>query len=99
MSDAPLKRLERMEAEALKGGGDQRIPKQHAAVKLTARERAELLLDPGTFVELDKFVTHRCADFGMEQQKILGDGVITGYGTGSGRQGFVFAQDFPVFVC
>src|SRR5689334_5340815 len=97
MADAPLKRLEQMEAEALKGGGDERIAKQHAAGKLTARERAELLLDPGTFVELDKFVTHRCADFGMEQQKILGDGVVTGYGTVGGRHTFVFAQDFTVF--
>src|SRR5262245_28425446 len=93
----PLKRLEEMEARALLGGGEERIAKQHAAGKLTARERIELLLDPGTFVELDKFVTHRCADFGMEQQKILGDGVVTGYGTAQGRQVFVFAQDFTVF--
>src|SRR4051794_22687592 len=92
-----LKQLEEMESLALKGGGDDRIAKQHAAGKLTARERIELLLDPGTFVELDKFVTHRCADFGMEQQKILGDGVVTGYGTVNGRQVFVFAQDFTVF--
>jgi propionyl-CoA carboxylase beta chain len=93
----PLKRLEEMEARALLGGGEERITKQHAAGKLTARERIELLLDPGTFVELDKFVTHRCADFGMEQQKILGDGVVTGHGTVGGRQVFVFAQDFTVF--
>jgi propionyl-CoA carboxylase beta chain len=93
----PLKRLEEMEARALLGGGEERITKQHAAGKLTARERIELLLDPGTFVELDKFVTHRCADFGMEQQKILGDGVVTGHGLVSGRQVFVFAQDFTVF--
>ncbi len=93
----PLKQLELMEAAALKGGGDERIAKQHAAGKLTARERVEVLLDAGTFVELDKFVTHRCADFGMEQQKILGDGVVTGYGTVNGRQVFVFAQDFTVF--
>src|SRR5258706_2621394 len=93
----PLKRLEEMEAQALLGGGEERVAKQHAAGKLTARERLELLLDPGTFVELDKFVTHRCADFGMEQQKILGDGVVTGWGTVAGRQLFVFAQDFTVF--
>src|SRR5258706_14121095 len=93
----PLKRLEEMEAQALLGGGEERVAKQHAAGKLTARERLELLLDPGTFVELDKFVTHRCADFGMEQQKILGDGVVTGYGMVAGRQVFVFAQDFTVF--
>jgi propionyl-CoA carboxylase beta chain len=93
----PLKRLEDMEARALLGGGEERIAKQHAAGKLTARERIELLLDPGSFVEMDKFVTHRCADFGMEQQKILGDGVVTGHGTVGGRQIFVFAQDFTVF--
>jgi propionyl-CoA carboxylase beta chain len=92
-----LKRLEEMEALALKGGGDERIEKQHAVGKLTARERIELLLDPGSFVEMDKFVTHRCADFGMEQHKILGDGVVTGAGTVGGRQVFVFAQDFTVF--
>jgi propionyl-CoA carboxylase beta chain len=96
MSD-PLKQLEEMEALALKGGGEDRIAKQHAAGKLTARERIELLLDPGTFVEMDKFVTHRCTDFGMDQQKILGDGVVTGYGTVGGRHTFVFAQDFTVF--
>src|SRR5579862_4798277 len=93
----PLKRLEEMESRALEGGGKERIDRQHSAGKLTARERIELLLDPGTFVELDKFVTHRCADFGMEQQKILGDGVVTGYGTVGGRQIFLFAQDFTVF--
>jgi propionyl-CoA carboxylase beta chain len=93
----PLKRLQEMEARALKGGGEERIARQHAAGKLSARERIEVLLDPGSFVELDKFVTHRCADFGMEQQKILGDGVVTGYGTVNGRQVFVFAQDFTVF--
>jgi propionyl-CoA carboxylase beta chain len=93
----PLKRLEEMEARALLGGGEERITKQHAAGKLTARERIELLLDPGTFQEMDKFVTHRCADFGMEQQKILGDGVVTGHGLVGGRQVFVFAQDFTVF--
>src|SRR5205085_25531 len=86
-----------MEARALLGGGEERIAKQHAAGKLTARERIELLLDPGSFVEMDKFVTHRCADFGMEQQKILGDGVVTGHGCVNGRQIFVFAQDFTVF--
>src|SRR5262249_11181028 len=93
----PLKRLEEMERAALLGGGEERIARQHAAGKLTARERIEVLLDPGSFVEMDKFVTHRCADFGMEQQKILGDGVVTGYGAVGGRQIFVFAQDFTVF--
>ena len=93
----PIASLEEMEAKAALGGGEERIDKQHEAGKLTARERIELLLDPGTFVELDKFVTHRCADFGMEEQKILGDGVVTGYGTVDGRLVFVFAQDFTVF--
>ncbi len=86
-----------MEAEAAIGGGPERVEKQHAAGKLTARERIDALLDPGSFVELDKFVTHRCADFGMEQQKILGDGVITGHGMIGGRVVCVFAQDFTVF--
>jgi len=100
MSDAPnaaLQRLEALEAEARRGGGEERIAKQHAAGKLSARERIELLLDPGSFVEMDKLVTHRCTDFGMAEQKILGDGVVTGYGTVHGRQTFVFAQDFTVF--
>ena len=64
----------------LKGDGQERIARQHKAGKLTARERIELLCDPGTFVELDKFVTHRCTDFGMAENKILGDGVVTGHG-------------------
>ncbi|HUH06140.1 MAG TPA: acyl-CoA carboxylase subunit beta, partial [Kofleriaceae bacterium] len=96
MSD-PLERLEEMEAQAALGGGKARIDKQHAAGKLTARERLSALLDEGSFVELDKFVTHRCADFGMQEQKILGDGVVTGYGTIDGRKVCVFAQDFTVF--
>ncbi|MFH0900983.1 MAG: acyl-CoA carboxylase subunit beta [Pseudomonadota bacterium] len=86
-----------MEREAELGGGQERIERQHKAGKLTARERIDLLLDPGSFVELDKLVTHRCADFGMERQKILGDGVVTGYGQVDGRQIFLFAQDFTVF--
>ena len=93
----PIARLEAMEAEAALGGGEARIERQHKAGKLTARERLELLLDPGSFVELDKFVTHRCSDFGMSKQRILGDGVVTGYGTVDGRTVCVFAQDFTVF--
>jgi propionyl-CoA carboxylase beta chain len=89
--------LDRLGAEAERGGGPERIARQHEAGKLTARERLELFLDPGSFVELDKFKTHRCADFGMQQQRILGDGVVTGYGLVEGRQVFVFAQDFTVF--
>jgi propionyl-CoA carboxylase beta chain len=93
----PLARLEQMERLAELGGGQERIDKQHAAGKLTARERLALLLDPGSFVEMDKFVTHRSADFGMEKQKIPGDGVVTGYGHIDGRLVYVFAQDFTVF--
>ncbi len=94
----PLRqRLNEMEAEARLGGGEARLQKQHEAGKLTARERLDLLLDPGSFTELDKFVTHRASDFGMGEKKILGDGVVTGHGTIDGRQVFVFAQDFTVF--
>ncbi|HLT29493.1 MAG TPA: acyl-CoA carboxylase subunit beta [Myxococcaceae bacterium] len=94
----PLRaRLEALERQAELGGGEARIAKQHEAGKLTARERIELLLDPGSFCELDKFVTHRATDFGMGNKKIPGDGVVTGYGTVDGRKIFVFAQDFTVF--
>ena len=79
------------------GGGQQRIEAQHAKGKLTARERIELLLDPGSFEEWDMFVEHRCIDFGMDEQSIPGDGVVTGYGTINGRMVFVFSQDFTVF--
>jgi propionyl-CoA carboxylase beta chain len=89
--------LARLDAEAARGGGEERIRRQHEAGKLTARERLALLLDPGSFVELDKFKTHRCSDFGLQGQKILGDGVVTGYGRVEGRQVFTFAQDFTVF--
>src|SRR4029079_4856315 len=93
----PIQRLEDMEAKATLAGGMARIDKQHEAGKLTARERVAALLDDGSFVELDKFVTHRCADFGMQDQKILGDGVVTGHGTVDARPVCVFAQDFTVF--
>jgi propionyl-CoA carboxylase beta chain len=92
-----LARLDALNAKALVSGGLERIKKQHDSGKLTARERIDLLLDPGSFVELDRFVTHRCTEFGMEQQKILGDGVVTGFGLVDGRKIFVFAQDFTVF--
>ncbi len=92
-----LQELEKRKKQAEQGGGAERLAKQHAAGKLTARERIQLLLDPGTFSELDPFVTHRCTDFGMENQKIAGDGVVTGYGTISGRTVFLFSQDFTVF--
>src|SRR5690349_19157331 len=86
-----------MRAEARLGGGAARIDKQHGAGKLTARERLDLLLDEGSFVELDAFVTHRAAEFGLAEQRILGDGVVTGHGTIEGRLVFVFSQDFTVF--
>jgi propionyl-CoA carboxylase beta chain len=94
---AHTKRLDDMNAKALLGGGAERIKKQHEGGKLTARERIDLLLDPESFVEIGRFVTHRCTDFGMETQKVLGDGVVTGYGLVDGRKVFVFAQDFTVF--
>jgi propionyl-CoA carboxylase beta chain len=79
------------------GGGSARIERQHAAGKMTARERIDVFLDPGSFVEMDRLVTHQCSDFGMEKQRIPGDGVVTGYGKVAGRKVFVFAQDFTVF--
>ena len=80
-----------------KGGGTDRVSRQHAAGKLTARERVELLLDPASFVEVGALVTHRCRDFGMERKRVPGDGVVGGYGTVAGRLVYVFAQDFTVF--
>jgi propionyl-CoA carboxylase beta chain len=94
---AHIQRLDDMNARALAGGGEERVKKQHEGGKLTARERIDLLLDPGSFVEFDRFVVHRCSDFGMDQQKVLGDGVVTGHGLIDGRKVFVFAQDFTVF--
>jgi propionyl-CoA carboxylase beta chain len=85
-----------MERRAELGGGAERLERQHAAGKLTARERIDLLFDPGTFEELDKLVTHRCRDFGMESQIVPGDGVVSGHGLVDGRQVFAFAQDFTV---
>ena len=90
-------RLEALRAQALEAGGDARKEKQHKQGKLTARERLELLLDPGTFVEFDQLRNHRCLDFGMEKKHIPGDGVVTGYGQIDGRQTFVYATDFTVF--
>lgn len=91
------KKLEKMHKLAELSGGEERIKAQHDRGKMTARERILFFLDEGSFVEIDKFVTHRCTDFGMGDKKILGDGVITGYGTVSGRHVYVFAQDFTVF--
>jgi len=92
-----IEALEKKRVAARQGGGERRIEAQHGKGKLTARERLELLLDPGSFEEWDMFVEHRCTDFGMESQKIPGDGVVTGYGTINGRLVFVFSQDFTVF--
>ena len=92
-----IQQLEEKRAAARLGGGQQRIERQHAKGKLSARERINLLLDADSFEEWDMFVEHRCTDFGMEQQTIPGDGVVTGYGTVNGRLVFVFSQDFTVF--
>ncbi len=93
----PMERLRAMRAELRLGGGQKRIDQQHARGKLTARERLDLLLDPGSFVEFDAFVVHRSSDFGLDEERILGDGVVTGHGTIDGRLVFVFSQDFTVF--
>src|SRR5271170_2969875 len=87
-----LDRLEMRRGEARLGGGEKRIEAQHKRGKLTARERIELLLDKGSFEEFDMFVEHRSNEFGMEKQKIPGDGVVTGWGTVNGRKTFVFAK-------
>ena len=92
-----LAELRRRREEALAGGGPERVEKQRARGALTARERLELLLDPGSFVEIGTFVTHRANDFGMEKKRITGDGVVAGWGTVEGRLIYVFAQDFTVF--
>ena len=89
--------LERRRAESELGGGEARLKTQHEKGKLSARERLELLLDEGSFVELDRFVVHRSTDFGLETQKFYGDGVITGHGKIDGRLVYVFSQDFTVF--
>ncbi|HNA58639.1 MAG TPA: carboxyl transferase domain-containing protein, partial [Chitinophagales bacterium] len=92
-----IKRLHGMQAEALLGGGAERIASQHKKGKLTARERVHLLMDEGTFEEIGQLVVHRSTDFGMEKQQFYGDGVVTGYGKVNGRLVYVYAQDFTVF--
>ena len=92
-----LELLERRNAEAEQGGGADRLAAQHKKGKLSARERLDVLLDEGTFVELDRFVTHRSSDFGLDGQLVFGDGVVTGYGRIAGRLVYVFSQDFTVF--
>lgn len=94
---AKFDELKRKQDESLLGGGEKRIAQQHAKGKLSARERIQLLLDEGSFQEMGQFVMHRCKDFGLDKEYYLGDGVITGYGTISGRLVYVFSQDFTVF--
>ena len=91
-----LKQLEELRRAALQGGGEARLKAQHKRGKLSARERLDLLLDEGSFVELDRFVAGRSVSFG-DDEKYLGDGVVTGYGTIHGRPVYVFSQDFTVF--
>src|SRR5258707_3607730 len=93
-----MEQLRRISEEAEAGGGPERREREHKAGKLSARERIELLLDEGTFEELDKFVRHRCVDFGSEEQRPAGDGFVTGFGRIEGRPGDVFAQDFTL-IC
>lgn len=95
--ESEIKRLAELNARAELGGGEERLDKQRKLGKLTARQRLDALLDAGSFVELDKFKVHRCTDFDLGERKILGDGVVTGYGLIDGRQVFVYAQDFSVF--
>jgi propionyl-CoA carboxylase beta chain len=97
MTETPLQRLERMRDASLVGGGKKRIEVQHKKGKLTARERVDLLVDEGSFVEIDRFVTHRCSDFGMEERRIPGDGVVTGHALIDGRPVYLYSQDFTVF--
>src|ERR1700724_1945831 len=92
-----IERMRELSREAELGGGEDRQRRQRESGRLTARERVEFLLDRGSFIELDKFKTHRCDDFGMDQRRIPGDGVVTGYGTVEGRQVCVFSKDFTVF--
>ncbi|MCE7056575.1 acyl-CoA carboxylase subunit beta [Algoriphagus sp. AGSA1] len=96
-NEGKIELLKKKNAEALLGGGEKRIASQHGKGKLTARERVDLLLDEGSFQEIDKFVMHRAKDFGLDKEHYLGDGVITGYGEINGRLVYVFSQDFTVF--
>ena len=91
------KQFEELDKQASLGGGIDRINKQHEAGRMTARERVDLLFDKGTFVELDKFVTHKCTNFGMDKTKIAGDGIVSGYGKVDGRLVFAYAYDFTVY--
>ena len=96
-TDKKLAELRERKQAAQLGGGQERIDKIHASGRLTARERINLLFDPGTFQEMGVFVEHRATDFGMDKKRIPGDGVVAGYGSVAGRQTYAFAQDFTVF--
>src|SRR5437870_4999523 len=99
MSDMMLKKIEELEKrneKALAGGGPERLAKHKQGGRLSARERVEVLLDPGSFVEMDRFVTHSCNNFGMEKTKPYGDGIITGYGRINGKLVYLSSQDFTV---
>jgi acetyl-CoA carboxylase carboxyltransferase component len=96
MSSNKIEQLHALKNKVEMGGGEKKIAKQHESGKLTARERINLLLDEGSYIEIDAFVEHRCTDFGMEKTKAAGDGVVTGYGTVDGRLTYVYAQDFTV---
>ncbi len=97
MSTKKIEQLRKIKAQALEGGGEERIKAQHAKGKLTARERIDLLCDPGSFQEIDMLVTHRSAAFGLDKIKVLGDGVVTGHGKVGGRPVYIFSQDFTTF--
>jgi propionyl-CoA carboxylase beta chain len=98
MTDDPkIKRLRETKAQSRVGGGVDRIEAQHARGRLTARERIDLLLDKGSFREVDPYVVHRTRDFNLDKQKYLGDSVVTGWGTIEGRLVYIFSQDFTVF--
>ncbi len=96
-ADPRVDRLQEMREQARLGGGQARLDRQHAKGKLSARERIEGLLDPGTFRELDMFAAHRTVGFGMEEQQYLSDSVVTGWGKVDGRLVYLFSQDFTVF--
>jgi propionyl-CoA carboxylase beta chain len=93
--ESRLKELQELREQSLKGGGERRLKAQHERGKLSARERLDLLLDEDSFVELDRFVVHRSTDFGLDEQRILGDGVVTGYGTIHGRSSMSFPRTSP----
>ncbi|MCH7479943.1 MAG: methylmalonyl-CoA carboxyltransferase, partial [Chloroflexi bacterium] len=95
--DPKIQQLEKLRSEGRQGGGPERIEIQHNRGRLTARERLDILLDRGSFRELDAFVKHRTSDFGMDKRKYLGDSVVTGWGTIEGRLVYVYSQDFTVF--